>query len=78
MATKIHFSADTFLLLLLSFFDTFFLFIDITTGPRLTRPLYNVFEQRAQVSSLLLTILSIFDLQWPTIAFCITVPYFSL
>jgi hypothetical protein len=43
-ATKDFFFRRSFPLLLLCFFITFFLSIDITTAPRTTRPLHNDLE----------------------------------
>jgi hypothetical protein len=63
---------QSYFLLLLYFFITFFLSNNISTAPRTTRTRYNALQRRMQGNSLLLTILSIFFLSWLTFAFCIT------
>jgi hypothetical protein len=78
LATKNYFKPQLFYLLLLCFFITFFLSIDIGTALRTPHPLYNDRKGRAQGNSLLLTILSIFVLPRLTFVFCInTILFFS-
>jgi hypothetical protein len=55
-------------LLLLCFFFTFFLSIEIDTAPRTARTLYNDLDRRTHGNHLLLTILPIFVLPWLTFA----------
>jgi hypothetical protein len=76
MAIKNHFVRSSFYLFLLSFFNFFFLSIDIDIALWTTRPLSNDIERRTQGSPLLLTILSMFVLPWLTFAFCFIAPLF--
>jgi hypothetical protein len=63
-------------LLLLCFFTTFFLSIDVGNALRLTRSLCNDHQWRAHGKYLLLTVFSIFDLPRLMFAFCIIAPFF--
>jgi hypothetical protein len=65
-----------FSLPLLCFFITIFFYIYIITALRMARPLYDDLQRQTHGNSLLLTLLSIFVLPWPTFAFCIIAPLF--